>query len=262
MKAILTFCISMAFLANIQAQESISDWWKRWTKGDLLFAAAGYQIPLYDKDGKRFTDPLVSYSRQQLLFVPMISTNFKKGFGLDFRLSYLQSTQWLKEMENNFRQENPGMLISLYPSNGSATMRVWSMMIGPSYRIQKARSIWSFNVLGGIGNQPLRNLSVDIKTPGSNDLVTWDILNKTDPGSPAVWLYQNIYMASAGVKYIYRLNSRWGLFASCDLQRAQRFAHYDVTLTEQHSGRGSEYTVNVKKPGFAVTPGIGVVLLH
>jgi hypothetical protein len=59
------------------AQET-ENWFKRWIKGDLILLTAGYPVPLYGQAGKRFTDPLVGYFRQNLVFIPMLSTEIKR----------------------------------------------------------------------------------------------------------------------------------------------------------------------------------------
>ncbi len=256
-KVIFVFVLQAAFTTG-QAQNS-GAWLKRWAKGELVMLTTGYQIPLYGSAGKRFTDPLLGYSREGFVFAPMISSEIKNGFGFDLRMSYLQSDQWLKEMENNFQATDPGAYVSVYYTGKSNTMRLWSVMAGPSYRIKKDKGLWSFNLLVGFGNQPVKSLAADIKTPGSHTLTTWQIDDLTDDESLAVWLYKNIFMSGIGGKYIHQFPSGFGLFASCDVICGQRSAFYLVTRTEEISGSASEYTVDFSKPGISITPGLGVL---
>jgi hypothetical protein len=258
MKKVIFIFVWMTALTAGHAQDSRA-WLKRWVKGELVLLNAGYQIPLYGSAGKRFTDPLLGYSREGFVFVPMISSEIKNGFGFDLRMSYLQSDQWLEEMERNFQTTDPGAYVSVYYTGKSNTMRLWSLMAGPSYRIKKGKGLWMFNLLGGFGNQPVKSLAADVKIPGSHALTTWQIEDLTDDESPAVWFYKNIFMLGAGARYVFQFPSGLGVFGSCDVICGERSAFYLVTRTEQITGAGSEYTVDFSKPGISITPGLGVL---
>ena len=257
MKKFFLFSMLVVGALSLCAQDTENESRRR-TKGDFVFLTAGYQIPLYLHGSKQFTDPLVGFSQQNFVFIPLVSTPLKKGFGFDFRFSYLQSKQWQTKMDNQIRNDHPDDFVKTYIIDRSATMRIWSIMAGPSYRINKGKNIFSFQLLGGFGNQPVKQLAAEFKDMGSNQLVTLDIMKTQEPYR-LLNIYKNIYMASAGMKYVCQFHQKWGIFASCDLQLSQREVSYDVTYTLEHTGDVSKYTAEVKKAGFSVTPGVGLV---
>ncbi len=134
---------------------------------------------------------------------------------MDFHVSYLQSSRWIKEMKNNCDAENAEAIVSTYATARYAQMWVWNIMTGPSYRFSKRLSIWSFNFLVGLGNQPVKTIAADVKTLGTNELVTWDVTEIKDLSM--IRIYKNIFIGSAGLKYTFCFHSKWGVSASCDV---------------------------------------------
>ncbi len=176
---------------------------------------------------------------------------------MDFRFSYLQPSRWIKEVKNNFEAEKAEAIVSTYAAVRHTQMRVWNTMTGPSYRFSKRLSIRSFNFLVGLGNQPIKTIAADVKTRGTNELVTWDVAEIKDLTN--IQIYKNTFIGSSGLKYTFCVHSEWGVSASCDVISSQREVSYFVTRTVQHTGEISEYTVRVTHPGFSITPGIGLV---
>jgi hypothetical protein len=223
-----------------------------------LFATLGFQMPLYGKDGKAFTDPLAGYSQEAVLFAPLFSTRITTHWAFDIRLSYMRTSYWQRAMERNLLNNQKDIYVTTNPLGGKKKLSMLSVMAGVSYQAGVGRHHAVFNALIGTGNTANQGIGAEVKQAGTNALTTWKII-KVTPAAGEKDLNKNIFLFSAGAKYVYDIGKEWAVFLSADLISTQRTGQWSVEKTNQVTKEVAEYTVKVDKRGFNFTPGVGLV---